>query len=129
MFGCNAWHAPGNVTKFRSAMLALHSPYIDLRGEYSPICTECVRNNDEFQKDPTTRKGLYGSCSCHPCAPLLLSKDNPVKSMEVISHIRRIKDAANKVNGNVIIGGISYHSCKVDIIIHSCDHDVRETLS
>jgi hypothetical protein len=104
MYGCDSWHAPGNVNKFRASMLALHGAYIDLRGEYSPVCKDCIALNDDFQNDPTTPTGLYGSCTRHPGTPLLRPKGNPMNSSEVIGQVRRIKDdvlSEWKVKGNV----------------------------
>jgi hypothetical protein len=60
-------------------MLALRGAYIDLRGEYSPVCKDCIALNDKFQSDSTSLKGLHGSCTRYPGTPLLQPKGNPMK--------------------------------------------------
>lgn len=66
VMGLGSWNAPVTLLKFHAAVLALHDPYQDIRGQYSSVCTTWVQLNDEYRKSPNYGTGTFSSCDTHP---------------------------------------------------------------
>jgi hypothetical protein len=91
VFCTGAWLAPGNLTKFRSAMLGLDTLHVELTGPYLEKCNECtsrtIRSSSGRSSRGTNVLVTHSPCSLHTDGARVRSKgcvmDAPKTKREV----------------------------------------------